>query len=67
MEQGTMDVRVLRNLFLEALEDEECRTKAGREDNVVIKGYLIDPEKTVEPSVVNVLNELNRRARRTAA
>lgn len=67
MEQGTMDVRVLRNLFLEALEDQESRTKAGRDDNVVIKGYLIDPEKTAEPSVVNVVNELNRRARLTAA
>jgi len=67
MEQGTMDVRVLRNLFLEALEDQDCRTRASRDDNVVIKGYLIDPDKTVEPSVINVLNELNRRARRTAA
>lgn len=67
METGPLDLRELRNLFLEALEDQEQRPEIDHDDDVVIKGYLVDPEKAVEPSVVHVLSELDRRARRTAA
>ena len=67
MEKGPLDARLLRNLFLEALEDQRRIPKRRREDDVVVKGYLIDPEKTTEPSTVHVLSELDRRARRTAA
>jgi hypothetical protein len=67
METGPLDARLLRDLFLEAMAEPEDRVVVEKHDNVVIKGYLVDADSTIEPSVVNVLNELDRRARQSAA
>ena len=66
MKKGPFDERVLCNLFLEALAEQDGAACQDRDDDVVVKGYLVDPEMTVEPHVLDTLNELDRRARRTA-
>lgn len=67
MKKGPLGVRLLCNLFLEALNEQEDRAKPSRDDDVVFKGYLVDPDKTVEPSVVDVLRELDRQRRERRA
>lgn len=67
MEKGPLDARVLRSLLLEALTDHKNPASIDEDDNVVLKGYLIDPDKTIEPSVVDVISQLDRRSRQSAA
>lgn len=66
MKRRHRDLRVLCHLFLEALDEQENRAKPSRDEKVVIKGYMIDSDETVEPSVIDLLRELHRRARHAA-